>query len=79
MCENRVLLGGFFAYFSYSAVFRTLLLLGARAGTYRPATRKRKAAGAVPTAIIYVVGLTGFEPATSRSRTERSTKLSHNP
>ena len=27
----------------------------------------------------YVVGLTGFEPATSRSRTERYTKLSHNP
>lgn len=26
-----------------------------------------------------MVGLTGFEPATSRSRTERSTKLSHNP
>ena len=27
----------------------------------------------------FMVGLTGFEPATSRSRTERSTKLSHNP
>ena len=26
-----------------------------------------------------VVGATGFEPATSRSRTERSTKLSHAP
>lgn len=61
MCETRVLFGGFFAYFSYSA------------------RRTEKAAGAAPTAIIYVVGLTGFEPATSRSRTERSTKLSHNP
>ena len=26
-----------------------------------------------------LVGMTGFEPATSRSRTERSTKLSHIP
>ena len=26
-----------------------------------------------------MVGLTGFEPTTSRSRTERSTKLSHSP
>lgn len=26
-----------------------------------------------------MVGLAGFEPATSRIRTERSTKLSHNP
>lgn len=26
-----------------------------------------------------LVGLAGFEPTTSRSRTERSTKLSHNP
>ena len=45
----------------------------------REGRRTKKAVGAVPTAIIYVVGLTGFEPATSRSRTERSTKLSHNP
>jgi putative FmdB family regulatory protein len=28
---------------------------------------------------VIVVGATGFEPATSRSRTERSTKLSHAP
>src|SRR5919108_4192472 len=27
----------------------------------------------------WMVGATGFEPATSRSRTERSTKLSHAP
>ncbi len=27
----------------------------------------------------YVVGVTGFEPATSTSRTSRSTKLSHTP
>ena len=26
-----------------------------------------------------VVGMTGFEPATSHSRSERSTKLSHIP
>ena len=26
-----------------------------------------------------MVGLTGFEPAASASRTQRSTKLSHNP
>ena len=26
-----------------------------------------------------MVGATGFEPATSRSRTERSTRLSHAP
>ena len=29
--------------------------------------------------VLEVVGATGFEPATSRSRTERSTKLSHAP
>ncbi len=27
----------------------------------------------------FLVGLTGFEPAASASRTQRSTKLSHNP
>ena len=29
--------------------------------------------------LFYLVGMTGFEPATSASRTQRSTKLSHIP
>ena len=45
---------------------------GVRRQTKRPPTQ-------APTASNSMVGLTGFEPATSRSRTERSTKLSHNP
>ena len=31
------------------------------------------------TGILEIVGATGFEPATSASRTQRSTKLSHAP
>src|SRR5690606_3409549 len=42
-----------------------------KAGSREPALRAPQGAG--------LVGVTGFEPATSRSRTVRSTKLSHTP
>jgi hypothetical protein len=29
--------------------------------------------------VLYLVGVTGFEPATSSSRTKRATKLRHTP
>lgn len=35
--------------------------------------------GSAPDRVIRMVGMAGFEPTTSRSRTERSTKLSHIP
>src|SRR5436190_5159743 len=46
-----------------------------------PAQRQQKPADAVsePVLLVKLVGATGFEPAASRSRTERSTKLSHAP
>ena len=32
-----------------------------------------------PSLSLYLVGVTGFEPATSSSRTKRATKLRHTP
>ena len=42
--------------------------------------RKRKTVASEETTVSHsMVGMTGFEPAASASRTQRSTKLSHNP
>ncbi len=40
---------------------------------------KRRPVNGRRTFEIYLVGARGFEPPTSRSRTERSTRLSHAP
>ena len=45
----------------------------------RKCLEKEKARSTHSWPAVYMVGTTGFEPATSRSRTERSTKLSHVP
>ena len=42
--------------------------------------QKRKTAASEETTVSHsMVGMTGFEPAASASRTQRSTKLSHIP
>ena len=41
--------------------------------------RKRKKLGNIDFQAFLIVGATGFEPATSASRTQRSTKLGHAP
>ena len=43
------------------------------------ANANKKSQEPKPLACNFVVGLTGFEPATPASRTRCSTKLSHNP
>ena len=54
----------------------------AQALTHNPITRglaKTKGRRRMPTTLDKLVGTTGFEPATSRSRTVRATKLRYVP
>jgi hypothetical protein len=53
----------------------------ARKGGHRAAAENRRKQGVTPVSpgTRKVVGATGFEPATSRSQSERSTRLSHAP
>ena len=46
---------------------------------FREDSKNKKTVAENFATVFFFIGVTGFEPATSASRTQRSTKLSHTP
>ena len=68
--------------FHLGVAFREAILTGSVCGCSRHhacCREKKKVRGAIPLTCEFMVGTTGFEPAASRSRTARATKLRHVP
>ena len=68
--------------FHLGVAFREAILTGSVCGCSRHhacCREKKKVRGDIPLTCEFMVGTTGFEPAASRSRTARATKLRHVP